>query len=276
MSGLKDYWNSIPTNSDDGIDQDGALDLIFSRINRRRRTANFLIAISVAVIAITAYIAIPSQPEPQMMQCYAPNGEHRTVNLSDGSVVTLNSGSTLAYSSSYKKGERRVVLSGEATFEVAKNPKQPFIVKTKDFDVRVLGTVFNVSSYSSKNSSSVVLASGSVKILRGENESTLKPGQKAELTENGDLVISNVSSSDYLAWTHGGFIQKQATIYDIIEFLHNTYDVQVNCSFDEKYRNAVITCKSDTRLDINQYLDLLSELIPGMKYQITDKKITLK
>lgn len=275
MSGLKDYWDSIPTYSKDGTNQDGALDLVFSRINRRKRIIQFLFASAAAVLTLVLYLVIPSEPEPQMLHCFAPNGEHRIVNLSDGSVVTLNSGSSLAYSSSYKKGERRVVLSGEASFQVAKNPKQPFIVITKDFDVRVLGTVFNVSSYSGKNGSSVVLASGSVVIIRGENKSTLKPGQKAELNADGDFLITNVTASDYMAWHHGGFIHKQATIYDIIDFLRNTYDVQVHCSFDDKYKNAVITCKSDSKLDVNQYLTLLSELIPGMKFHVTDKTITL-
>ncbi len=275
MSGLKNYWDSIPSYSNDGIDQNLALDRVFMRINRRHRTARILSAFSVAAVVIVTYLVLPSEPEPQMMQCYAPAGELRTINLPDGSVVTLNSGSTLAYSSSYKKGERGVILSGEASFNVAKNPKQPFVVKTKDFDVRVLGTVFNVCSYGGKNGSSVVLESGSVVIMREGSESSLKPGQKAELNANGDLLISTVSSSDYFAWTRGGFIHKQATIYDIVDFIHNTYNVQVSCSFDEKYRNAMITCKSDSRLDINQYLALLSELIPGMKYHISDSIITL-
>ena len=62
MSGLKDFWNSIPAYSNDGIDQDGALDHVFSRINRHRRAVYLLSAFSVAVIAIVTYIAIPSQP----------------------------------------------------------------------------------------------------------------------------------------------------------------------------------------------------------------------
>jgi len=275
MSGLKKYWNSIPTFSNDGIDNDGALDSVFSRINRRQRVVHIIAALSVPLFLFIVYLTIPSNPESQMLQCYAPKGEHRTVDLSDGSVITLNSGSTLVYSSFYNKGERRVVLSGEATFNVAKNTKQPFVVKTKDFDVRVLGTVFNVSSYITKSHSSVVLERGSVVIVRGENKATLKPGQRAELNEDGDIIISNVSSSDYLAWTHGGFIHKQATIYDIIDYITNTYNVQVRCNFADKYRNAMITCKSDSRLDVYQYLNLLSELIPGMKYQVTDTIITL-
>lgn len=275
MSELKEFWNSIPASSNDGLDVDEALDAVLARVARRKHIERALIALLVPVLALSVYLVIPSRPEPQMLQCYAPVGEHRTVNLADGTVVTLNSGSILVYSSLYSKGERRVALSGEAKFVVAKNPKQAFVVKTKDFDVRVLGTVFGVSSYSNKQESSVVLESGSVVIVKDEKESRLYPGQKAEFNKNGDLLVSNVSSSDYMAWVQGGFYHRQATIYDIIEHIRNTYDMDVNCNFNAKYRNAVITCKSDSYLDIEKYLKLLSELIPGMKYNISDNTITL-
>lgn len=275
MPELKDYWNSIPASANEGIDLDGAFTSVLSRIRRRQRASRLAAVLIMPVLAFALYLALPSEQEPRMLECFAPMGEIRTVNLSDGSLVTLNSGSTLVYSSSYKKGERKVVLSGEATFDVAKNPKQPFVVKTKDFDVLVTGTVFNVSSYSSKSVSSVVLESGSVVIVRGENSSTLVPGQKAELDKDGNLLISNVLPSDYSAWMHGGFIHRQATIYDIIDFIRNTYNIPVSCTFTDKYLRALITCKSDVRLGVGEYLALISELIPGMKYQISDHLITL-
>lgn len=275
MSELKDFWNSIPTSSNDEIDIDGSLDSVLSHIYQRRRIARALLVLLLPAVAAAAFLLIPSRPEPQMLQCFAPLGEHRTVELADGSVVTLNSGSTLVYPSVIAKGERRVVLSGEARFNVAKDPKNPFVVKTKDFDVRVLGTVFDVSSYAYKPGSSVVLESGSVVIVKNEKESRLYPGQKAEFSGNGDLLISNVKTSEYMAWTKGGFTHRQATIYDIIDYIHNTYGLEVRCNFAPKYCNAVITFKSDTGLEIEKYLSLLSELIPGMQSQITDNILTL-
>lgn len=275
MSELKDFWDSIPLSSNEEVDVDGSLDAVLSHINSRRRFTRILIALTVPVLALATLVFVPSKPEPQMLQCYAPMGEHRSIELPDGSLVILNSGSTLVYPSIYNKEERRVVLSGEAKFNVAKNPKQPFIVKTKDFDVKVLGTVFDVSSYNHRRGSSVVLESGSVVIVRGEKESRLYPGQKAEFGLNGDLLISDVVTSEYMAWVNKGFYHRQATINDIIEYIQNTYDMQVVCNFATKYRNAVITCKSDTELSAEQYLTLLSELIPGMKYTISNNTITL-
>lgn len=276
MAGLKDYWNSIPTSSNEEIDIDGAYASVSSRIHRHERRKYLGIAVAAAVVALlSVWLIVPVSPKPEMLQCTAPLGEHRQVELSDGTVVTLNSGSTLVYLSSYRKGQRNVSLSGEASFNVAKNPRQPFVVKTKDFDVRVLGTVFNVSSYPDKTGSSVVLESGSVVILSGSNELVLAPGQKADFDADNDFSITNVQASDYFAWERGGFVQKQASIYDIIDFIHRTYDVQVHCSFSENYLDAVITCKSDTRLDLQDYLSLLSELIPGMKYKTDETSVTL-
>lgn len=275
MSELKDFWNSIPTSENEQFDIDGSLDSLLSHIHRRKHIARALLVLLLPVVAIAAFLMIPSRPEPQMLQCFAPLGEHRTVELPDGSVVTLNSGSTLVYPSIYNKGERRVALSGQAKFEVTKNPAQPFVVKTKDFDVLVLGTVFDVSSYTHKPGSSVVLESGSVVLVKDEKESRLYPGQKAEFSGNGDLLISSVSTSEYMAWTKGGFTHRQATINDIIDYIQTRYNMQVNCSFSAKYRNAVITFKSDSAISVEQYLKLLSELIPGMKYNISNNTITL-
>lgn len=273
MSKLKDYWNSIPASPD--VDVEESLDNVLSKINRRSRVTRLVAVLAVPVLAAAVIMSIPSRPEPQMLQCFAPAGEHRSVELPDGTTVILNSGSTLVYPSIYNKDERRVALTGEARFEVTKNPKQPFVVKTKDLDVRVLGTVFNVSSYNHKPGSSVVLESGSVVIVRGGKESMLYPGQKAEIEGNGDLLISSVTTSEYMAWIDGGFTHRQATIYDIIDYIHNTYGLEVHCNFASKYRNAVITLKSDSGLEIEKYLSLLSELIPGMRFQITDNTLTL-
>lgn len=275
MSELKDFWNSIPTSSEDDIDINGALDTVLARINRRKRIGQFLVLLLVPVLALGVYFVLPSKPEPEMLQCYAPISEHRTVTLADGTEVILNSGSTLVYSSLYSKGERVVSLSGEAKFNVAKNPKQPFVVRTKDFDVRVLGTVFDVSSYAHRQGSSVVLESGLVVIEKDEKESRLYPGQKAEYSGNGAFLISNVETAEYMAWTNGGFTHRQATIYDIMDYIRSTYGLEVRCNFSPKYRNAVITLKSESRLEIEKYLSLLSELIPGMRFQITDNILTL-
>ncbi|MDP4290953.1 MAG: FecR family protein [Bacteroidota bacterium] len=119
-------------------------------------------------------------------------GSKSTIELPDGSIVTLNSGSTLSYPDKFETGSRTVLLNGEAFFEVKKNANRPFYVKTKDITIKVLGTKFNVKSYPDENTSETTLVCGSVEILQNngannktENENAhifLKPNQKAIFT----------------------------------------------------------------------------------------------
>ncbi len=80
----------------------------------------------------------------------APKGEKANITLADGSLVWINSGSSLTYNNAFNQKERKVFLEGEAYFEVAKDPKRPFIVHTRDMDIEALGTAFNVRAYPRK------------------------------------------------------------------------------------------------------------------------------
>lgn len=275
MSQLKRYWDNINPTESSEIDVETSLDNVLSKINRRR---NFYFGGMLAVlplVLLVAFLTIWNQPQPQMLQCYAAPGEHKTVLLSDGSTVTLNSGSSLVYSSVYGRGLRSVALSGEARFEVAKDKRHPFVVKTKDFDVTVLGTVFNVTSFPDRKTSSVVLESGSVKINRENSETKLVPGEKAELSKDGVLAVSKVNAEDFSNWINGGFVLKSADISELVALIENTYAVSVRCSYSDKYSEACITAKSESHLSLEQFLDLLVELIPGMEYVVDGDTVNL-
>ena len=96
------------------------------------------------------------------VQITVPNGQKRTVTLPDGTKIWINSGSTLSYPKIPGKKYREVRLSGEALFEVTKNKHRPFIVKTKEVSVKVLGTVFNVSAYPGDKTIETTLVRGRV------------------------------------------------------------------------------------------------------------------
>ncbi len=93
----------------------------------------------------------------------APKGEKANITLADGSLVWINSGSSLTYNNAFNQKERKVFLEGEAYFEVAKDPKRPFIVHTRDMDIEALGTAFNVRAYPEENNASTVLLEGKIK-----------------------------------------------------------------------------------------------------------------
>ncbi len=129
-------------------------------------------------------------------QITAPKGSRTNLKLADGSSIWLNAGSTLKYDNNFNKKERIVYLEGEAFFDVSKNAQKPFYVKTSDISMKVLGTSFNVKSYSDENTIQTTLVSGSVVIERNnapndENKVVLKPNQKAIFIKNRNKVVVN-------------------------------------------------------------------------------------
>lgn len=117
-------------------------------------------------------------------QLITQKGSRSQIVLPDGSKVWLNAGSTLDYPKQFNGKTRAVQLQGEAYFDVAKNAKQPFIVHTKTFDIKVLGTGFNVRAYPDEDSAVTSLVHGSVEVITGGKEKRtilLKPNEKITL-----------------------------------------------------------------------------------------------
>ncbi|NMH89306.1 FecR family protein [Flavivirga algicola] len=171
-----------------------------------------------------------------------PYGRNLQVILSDGSKVTLNSGSTLRYPINFIKGENRTVyLKGEAFFDVETNKKQPFIVHTNNMNITVLGTKFNVSSYPEDPYINTVLVEGSVAISPNSNPkrtTILKPGDKAEwVKQNMDINLKTVDTSIYTAWTEGRVVFEHMPFKNITKKLERRYNVSItnnNTSLDNE------------------------------------------
>lgn len=251
-------------------------------LNRKTKARRATIAalVSVPLLSICAavfYIYSNKTESPQMLECFVPKGETRELVLADGTLVKLNAGSLFVYPENFGKGSRKVHLSGEASFRVTKNEHQPFFVSTRDFDVKVLGTTFNVESYLDSETSSVVLKQGAVTVLRNNRETAIDVDQKAEFSRStGKLTVANVKADDYMNWEKGGIYLNRASIEDIIRILENRYSTKVFCSPDKKYEDASITANFQEKVSLTEFLDVMSRLIPGMKYSISDNKVSLK
>ena len=170
-----------------------------------------------------------------------PIGERLSVTLDDGSVVMLNAGSTMTYPSSFEGADRREVLvTGEAYFEVAKNPNKPFIVRTSKMYTQVYGTIFNVSAYPEDNINEVVLVEGSVGVGTDLRESLegpqmLKPSQKASSIpgEGNEFLIEDVDVSPYISWTKGILVFENEPMGKIIKRLERQYGIQIDNRFEQ-------------------------------------------
>ena len=159
-------------------------------------------------------------------------GQQYRVNLPDGTRVWLNASSALKYPASFKtKQERRVELIGEAYFEVSKDKAHPFIVKTPEQELRVLGTHFNLSSYPDENVTVTTLLEGSVYVkglfakAQNNNTSILKPGQQSVLA--GSLSLREVDTEEAIAWTKGMFMFNDEKLGNILLKVSRWYDVNI-------------------------------------------------
>jgi ferric-dicitrate binding protein FerR (iron transport regulator) len=115
------------------------------------------------------------------------NGSRTHLTLPDGTKVWLNAGSRLTYDKNYGSARREINLTGEAFFDVANNPQQPFIIHTPRMDVRVLGTSFNVKSYAADKTTETTLVRGSIAVSiknRPDETIILKPNQKLIVTSD--------------------------------------------------------------------------------------------
>jgi ferric-dicitrate binding protein FerR (iron transport regulator) len=149
------------------------------------------------------------------------------VTLPDGTQVWLNSASVLKFPTIFK-GKRRVVeLDGEAYFAVSKNKKMPFVVHTKDQDIEVLGTHFNVNSYADESATKTTLLEGSVKIVSQANQVMLFPGQQAQTNRNSSSInVMPVRVQDAIAWKNGYFVFNDEKLESIMRRIARWYDVE--------------------------------------------------
>ena len=200
-------------------------------------------------------------------------GNQYQLILPDGSRVWLNAASSIIYPSAFTGTERKVTITGEAYFEIAKNKKAPFIVQNKDMQIQVLGTHFNVNTYDDEEALKTTLLEGSVKVIKGGEGRVLRPGQQAILPGNGGTikVIDDPDIDEVMAWKNGAFKFNDATIESIMRQMARWYDVEV--VYDTKVTQHFV---ADVPRDVpaSELLKLL-ELTDQVHFKIEGKKITI-
>lgn len=196
----------------------------------------------------------------QIHRLSIPRGETFKVVLSDGTEVFLNSDSRLAYPTVFKDKERIVSLEGEAYFKVSKDVEHPFIVKSGNVQVRVLGTEFNVRSYSSADVR-VTLINGKVAVSDtcGTHTVEMKPGQSAQLTSNGTFAVNEVDIDSFLYWKEGYFYFDDVTLVDMMKEIGRWYNIDI------EFRNSEIMelrmhFFANRHQDIHHLIELLNRM----------------
>ena len=165
--------------------------------------------------------------EERKNELIVPRGGEYQIVLADGTRVWLNSATKLIFPQNFTGKERRVMLSGEAFFDVARDESKPFIVETSRMDVKVLGTRFNVNAYTDNEVVSTTLVDGSVEVASGTQKPiTLVPGEQA-YGEAGELEKREVNIRLYTSWIDGRFMFNNVELEEIAKQISRWYDVEI-------------------------------------------------
>lgn len=184
-------------------------------------------AVALLLIVSGLYLFNNNHYQEQYNTILVPPGQRINLILADNSNVWLNANTTLRYPSQFSGKNRTVYLDGEGYFEVSKNKKRPFIVKTNLGDVQVTGTSFNVEAYSKYNSFETTLFTGSVDIYKNEVKLvTLKPNEKSTL-ENEQLLVSNITDTDKYLWRKGLIAFNNKKLEEILLSLEKYFDMDI-------------------------------------------------
>jgi len=251
--------------------------------SKRRLLHPIWYAAAIALLLIVSWFSYQQggrQLENQFsdMIVEAPLGSKTKLYLPDGSLVWLNAGSKIVYSQGFGVNERNINLSGEGYFEVIKNEKLPFKVKTDELHLQVLGTKFNFKNYDEDEEASISLIEGKVQvnnIIGDKNNTHLSPDQKAFLNKKtGKMHISSINAKYTTEWTNGNLFFDEESLPDIVKELHRSYNVNIKI-MDESL-NTIRFYGSFIRREqsIEEVLNLLSST-NKFRYTIHEDEIQL-
>jgi ferric-dicitrate binding protein FerR (iron transport regulator) len=209
-----------------------------------------------------------------------PRGGQYKLVLPDGSTVWLNAASSIRFPTAFTGNERSVEITGEAYFEVTKNPNRPFIVYFsspneggREGAVKVLGTHFNINAYDDEESIKTTLLEGSVKVTNDVASATLKPGEQASIIPTShtsqSILVHSPDLEEVMAWKNGAFQFNGATIQTVMRQISRWYDVDVEYRGKSSLHFAGTISRN---VNISQVLEML-EKAGGIKTTIIGKKI---
>jgi ferric-dicitrate binding protein FerR (iron transport regulator) len=207
-----------------------------------------------------------------MNKLVVPYGKRSKIQLSDGTQVWLNSGSSLEFPSTFSGEKREVLLTGEMYIEVAPDKNRPFYVHTSSYDVKVYGTKFNISSYTG-SPSSVVLVKGSVSLQSaGEQELFLSPNEQAVYLDSGTFHTQKVDVETYISWKEGYLTFEDTLVTEVLKMIERYYNLSFNYDDNVSLRGLTCTGKIILSDNLDNVMTALT-LISGTNYKKEDKLI---
>src|SRR5258708_3201326 len=205
-----------------------------------------------------------------------PRGGQYCLTLPDGTRVWLNAASSIKYPTAFVGKERRVEITGEAYFEVAKNTGMPFKLTMNGVEIEVLGTHFNVMAYAEEHMVQTTLLEGSVKIKKDGSENLLLPGEQGSVINDKEQQASfrksrleDIDIEEAVAWKNGMFQFNEASIETIMKQVARWYDVDIVYKGTFPYVFVATISRNE---ELSKLLMLL-ELTNKVRFKVEDRKI---
>jgi len=278
---LKNVWSLAETVDPAKIDFSDEYQSISRKISRNRlKTILRYAAVIVTIFgcgSILAYLEVKNNYTPYISsnkgietRFVIPSGQTGEIQLPDGTVVWMNSGTVLSYSPDFSPTNRSIRLEGEAFFSVKHDSIHPFVVKTTSVNIKVLGTSFNVEAYNdSLHQTNTTLVSGKVEIqdLKNQKLAQLVPGQIARFSkQKGEIKIATVDTSFYTCWKNGYIMFNNSPLEEIIQKMERWYNVKFVIQ-NPKIKNLRYSGTILRGKPIDQILEIM-KITANIKYTI--------
>lgn len=252
---------------------------LLKRIEHKKRTwfrRIAVVAVSTAAIVCLAlggmhYLKHLNERQIIYMEAATSYGERKQILLPDGTQLTLNSCSHVRYPNNFIGEERKIELEGEGYFQVHRNEKQPFIVSTRRFDVRVLGTCFDIKSYSSDEVVSVEVESGKIQVDLPEAMMRLKGKEQVLINTISGEYSKRREDRPVAIWKKGGLRFNSTPIRDVAKELERVYNCRI--TFADGQFNNLISGEHDNK-SLEAVLQSI-EYTSGIRYKKEGNRILL-
>ncbi|MDB5003419.1 MAG: hypothetical protein JWQ34_1644 [Mucilaginibacter sp.] len=200
-----------------------------------------------------------------------------TQTLPDGSVITLNSNSTIVYPGKFTSNIRPVSLRGEAFFKVTPDKTKPFIIKVNDVTVRVVGTSFNIKSRNGKTE--VIVETGIVKVSKKQNSVDLSPGERVTVTQEQGLLAKEVSKGKlYNYYLTNELVCDKTPLHEVVQTLNEIYGANIVIA-NKSFENLPITT-TFKGLSVDEIVTIITDTFRTSTFKIKvehqNKQIILK
>ena len=255
-------------------------------INRKTRVYRQILKIAAVIlfplVAAGGFWLLNKPVEPPVIAVIEkvnPGGQKSSVLLPDGSKVWLNAASTLRFPEKFAGSQREITLEGEAFFEVVENQEKPFIVKTRDVDVKVFGTSFNVSAYPDDAFTATAVVTGLVGVRQRQPTVTpqdfafVKPNELAHFSrESSELTIQSADAFELVSWKEG-LLKFDGTPFPVvIKKLQRWYGAGITYT-GQQLENELLTF-TVTKESLEKILGHMESLVP-LEYQLEENRQVL-